>query len=132
MCEETEPAASNAQAPFCYERRYAMQTDAQVLNTAMDMVLEWGEDFGKAINDRLRQQYPDVSAAEAEAYDRLCRDIKSYGFRQVELAYTNKLSGEEATQNMLAKYPQLNQDTLGRIWSHGQYYAWRESGSTAT
>jgi hypothetical protein len=102
--------------------------DTQVLKTAMDMALEWGENFHKPIQQRLRTLYPALSQAEADTFDSLCREIRDYAFTQIERAYVNEITGAEATANITARYPLLHADTLARLWSQGQYYAWHDNG----
>jgi len=102
--------------------------DAQILNTALDMALEWGENFHKPIQERLQQAYPHLSQAEADAFDSLCREIIQFAFQQVERAYVNEITGEEATTNITSRYPLLSAESLARMWSQGQYYAWKDNG----
>src|SRR5690349_17195225 len=102
--------------------------DAQILNTALAMSLEWGENFHKPIQDRLRKAYPTLSQAEADEFDSLCREIMYYAFGQIERAYVKEITGEEATANITSRYSLLNAENMSTLWSQGQYYAWKDNG----
>lgn len=105
-----------------------MDIQARVFNDALTLSLEWGENFHKPIQERLRHAYPNLSQAEADELDRLCREIASYAFGQIERAYIKEISEAKATTNIKARYPLLDGESLARLWSQGQYYAWRENG----
>ena len=102
--------------------------NAAIFNAALEMSLEWGENFHEPIQERLRQRFPVVSQEEADELQTVCRELTSYAFEQVEMAYLKKITGAEANASILARYPLVNEDSMGRRWSQGQYYAWHDNG----
>lgn len=102
--------------------------DAEIFNHALDMTLEWGENFHKPIQERLRLAYPALSKEEADVFDSLCREVMYFAFREVERAYVKEISGQEASANILARYPLVNDDNMAHMWTQGQYYAWKDNG----
>ena len=100
----------------------------EVFNAALEMSLEWGENFHKPIQERLRQRFPAVSQDEADELNKVCRELTSYAFDQVELAYLKKIPDREVGANIRARYPLVNADSMARLWSQGQYYAWHGNG----
>jgi hypothetical protein len=105
-----------------------MKNEAEILNDALMMAMEWGENFGKPIQERLRAKYPALSQEEADEFERLCREMMYYAFGQIEEAYTKTIPDTTASANIKARYPLLNEESMGRLWSQGQYYAWRDHG----
>lgn len=103
-------------------------TEATIFNAALELSLEWGENFHKPIQERLRAAYPSVTQEEADDLDKVCREAQYYAFGQIEQAYTKQISDADASTNILARYPLLDQQSMGRLWSQGQYYAWRDNG----
>lgn len=102
--------------------------DEEILNVALDMVLEWGENFGKPVMDRLRARFPDLTPAEAEHYDKIGRDIKSAAYNIVEKAYIATKSAGDSAAAIRAKYPLLSDDNISHLISQGMYYAWHDNG----
>lgn len=100
----------------------------EIFNHAIELSLEWGENFMKPINERLRAQYPHLSDEEAGHYDALCGGLKNYAFSQIEQAYTKQISWPQAKQNVDEKYPGLSDENWQRLCTQGQYYAWRDHG----
>ncbi len=102
--------------------------DANIFNAALEMTLEWGENFHKPIQERIRRAYPALTEAEADTLDSLCREIMYYAFEQIEHSYTEKNSGQQETAAIKAKYPLINEQNMASMWSQGQYYAWHDNG----
>jgi hypothetical protein len=105
-----------------------MQWNDEILNVALNMSLEWGENHRKPINARLLARFPMLSEAEVESYNQVCREIQSYAFDQIEAAYVKRISWPEAHQNVMSRYPGLSEERYGRLNSQGHYYAWRNNG----
>ena len=47
-------------------KRQRTAMDAAILNHALEMALEWGENFHKPIQERLRNAYPALTPAAAK------------------------------------------------------------------
>lgn len=102
--------------------------DPEIFNVALEMTLEWGENFHKPIQERLMHAYPTITQTEADNYDCTCREAMYYAFGEIERAYLKEIPAEEATANIVAKYPLINSDNWAVLWSQGQYYAWHDNG----
>lgn len=102
--------------------------DTEIFNVALDMTLEWGENFHKPIQERLCAAYPALSQAEADRLDSQCREAMHYAFGQIERAYVNEITGQAASANILARYSLVNKENMARMWAQGQYYAWKDNG----
>lgn len=102
--------------------------NAEILDKALEMALEWGENFGKPIQERLRHAFPALTARKADEYQAVCREIKSYAFAEVERAYLKQISDATARANILSKYPLLDDGSMSSLFAQGNYYAWHDNG----
>lgn len=55
----------------------------EILNTALDMSLEWGENFRKPIDDRIREKYPQLTVEDAAALRVWCEQVRDEAFALV-------------------------------------------------
>ena len=97
--------------------------DAQTLNVALDMALEFGPNWLKPTQERLRERFPAFSQAEADEYDRQCRRIMDVGHALGADVYSGKFTGGEAAIRLLSQYPQVDERNASHLLSQGQYYA---------
>lgn len=99
---------------------------AEILNAALAMSLEWGENWLKNINERIRAAYPQLTSEDAEILNRWCAEVRSFAYKVIEVEYhtpPEKLI-EPAMPQIKSRYPQLNQENLNHLYSQGMYYAW--------
>lgn len=99
---------------------------AEVLNVALDMSLEWGENWLKDINERILEAYPKLTAEEADNLNRWCVEVRDFAYRLIECEYNppkEKLT-EMAIKQVRRKYPQINEENLAHLYNQGMYYAW--------
>lgn len=96
----------------------------EIVNVAMALSLEWGENFHKPIQDRLLARYPEVSRECADELDKFCREVQSFAFG---LYYDEVMNGNDSGAGVSLKikkrYPFLNQANLGMLNTQGLYYA---------
>ncbi|MBI5302035.1 MAG: hypothetical protein HY868_07845 [Chloroflexi bacterium] len=105
-------------------KRSTASRDDEIANAAMQLSLEWGTHFGKPIQDRLLQQYPDLTRERADELDEFCRQVKRFAFDLYYDEVTSGKSTDMAVQKKIhARYPFLHRDTLNRLSTQGMYYA---------
>ncbi len=96
----------------------------KIANAALNLSLEWGENFGKPINARLIEMFPQVSETQAAELDRLCKEIKRYAFDlYYDMVASNKMNEGTVQQKIKTRYPFLDKDNLSRLGTQGMYYA---------
>ena len=102
------------------------QLRPEILNAALALSLEWGENFGKPIDARIRARYPQLTADDAAALGQWCAEVKTFAFGVVEEEFPKIQAGGAgtATTQISAKYPQLDDENLSWLNSQGMYYAW--------
>jgi hypothetical protein len=102
----------------------------QILNTGLDMAMEWGEHWLQPIQERLRKRYPRLSQSELDEYNAKCQATMKYGHNEVSRCWQAAAGNEHAAQEkfhkqMLDHYPWVSTDNLRRLFSQGCYYAWK-------
>ena len=98
----------------------------QMLNVALDMSLEWGENWFQPINERIRTAYPELSADDAQTLDDWCVEAREFAYAEVEKWYALEVENkaDKAMETTRRKYPQINERNLSHLYGQGIYYAW--------
>lgn len=95
-----------------------------ILNAALGMSLEWGENWLKPINQRIQEAYPELTAEAANNLNNWCLEVQKYAFALVEKDYPLERMERTAMAQVRHQYPMLNHDNLSRLYNQGMYYAW--------
>lgn len=108
-----------------------MNRETEILNVGLEMALEWGENFGKPIQPRLAERYPNLNEKQLDGYSEICKKVKSLGFDLIYELYPK--GGVDSArgnwrQEILEQYPWVCEQNLSHIYSQGCYYAWRDFG----
>jgi hypothetical protein len=94
---------------------------AEILNAALDMSMEWGENLLKPINKRIIEKFPELTEEQADILNYWCNEVKDFAFAKVAKDYP--LEGT-AIEEVKQRYPQINNETLTHLLNQGMYYAW--------
>lgn len=99
---------------------------AEILNAALKMSLEWGENWLAPIHQRIQKAYPKLSAEEADSLNLWCIEVRKYAFALVEEEYPLALANIDGTamERVKQKYPQIDGENLSQLYNQGMYYAW--------
>ena len=100
---------------------------AEILNVALEMSLEWGPNWLSPINGRIKSRYPELTEEQANDLNLWCVEVSRYAYKLIEMDYPLVMfKGEEGTgiEQVQQKYPQINEENLGRLYNQGMYYAW--------
>ena len=103
-------------------------SEDDILNKAMDLCLEFGENWRKPVDVRLQKLYPDISQDKAKEIDVFIRKTRDEIHEMIEQFYLSKMPNEEMKKRMKDKFPFLNNKNLGHLHSQGIYYAWKDNG----
>jgi hypothetical protein len=99
-------------------------SSTEIFQKAMDLSLEWGKEWLKPINDRIRATYPSLTEAEAEELNRKCKEIQKYCWDDLCWKEADGLITQpKIVAAMKARYPELSDANLNRLISQGYYYA---------
>ncbi len=106
------------------EKLPAYVKEGDVYNTAVMLSLEWGENWGNPIQSRLRNYFPNISAAESNRLDDHCRELMSFSVNLAEKYYfQHEYSLEEALSILKQQFPKLEARNLSRLLSQAVWYA---------
>jgi hypothetical protein len=96
-----------------------------LLNKALEFATEWGENFRKPINDRIRVYYPGLSDDEIDELTRIVTTAESRVYAIAELELEGRISEYEIVQTVIAEFPWMSVTNAARLKSIGMYYARR-------
>ncbi|MEQ1605871.1 MAG: hypothetical protein ABL999_13490 [Pyrinomonadaceae bacterium] len=104
---------------------YEPDHESELLNKALELATEWGENFRKPIHDRLRVFYPELDNPEIDRLTTLAREAESYIYRLGERELAGEICEGEMPHLALEKYPWLNKYNVNRLSGIAMYYARR-------
>ncbi len=97
-----------------------------MLNIALDLALEWGEDWLEPVQSRLTKHYPQLSAEELDIYNDTVQKVMRFGWEAIEgLDFMNasKAAFEQFKGKVLQTYPWITEKNLSHMFSQSCYYA---------
>lgn len=94
-----------------------------VLNNAMEMTIEWGENFRKPIYERLHKKYPEINAELAEKLQKYCREAESYIYALGEKELNGEISESDIVPFAQRKYPWVKVQLWFRLKNIAMFYA---------
>lgn len=95
----------------------------EVLNEAMELSIEWGENYRKPIYERLHKKYPEISAEQAEKIQKHCREAESYIYALGEKELNGEISEADIVQLAHRKYPWVKAKHWYRLKNIAMFYA---------
>ena len=104
---------------------------AEQLNAGLALAMEWGENWLKPIQARLRLRYPQLSQAELDEFNRLCKEAMSFGHDtayQLAMETAKRVHPDDFAPLFKARYPWANDKNIAHLFSQGMYYAWKDGG----
>jgi hypothetical protein len=96
-----------------------------ILNYTLALHLEWGENFGKPIQDRMKQKYPHLWQEEIGQLDRQAKTIKYDSFRLFEQERDGEISELEVHRQIRQQFPGISEHNINSLTVQGMYYARR-------
>ncbi|OWY23606.1 hypothetical protein C7N43_03680 [Sphingobacteriales bacterium UPWRP_1] len=96
-----------------------------ILNQALALSSEWGENFGKPIEARLQRLYPQLDSRLCNVLQQYVKQAEYCIYEQAEQVVLHNLPETEARHIALKKYPWINDHNLSRLLNIGFYYAIR-------
>jgi hypothetical protein len=117
-----------------FVRRAPVQSVSKehLMNYALDLAQEWGPQWMKPIQERLKTAYPTMSEAELNHLDALARAAMNAGHGLVySMAEKHGRANVDRTQwqsEYRAQYPWVDDKNLSHLFSTGMYYAVKDLG----
>jgi hypothetical protein len=99
-------------------------SDPLLLNLALNLSLEFGPEWRKPIQARLRLKVPALSESDADELDRISTSIRDTAHAFIERSLQQgTLTEDEARRELRDTYPWIDDETLLRLWNQGLYFA---------
>ena len=105
--------------------------EEEILNESLHLAMEWGGNWLQPIQKRLGKLYPELSPEELDRYDSIAREAMDYGHSTVcKMAeVTGKdIDKNEFAEKFKAKYEWVSDKNIGRCFSQGRYYVYKDMG----
>ncbi len=103
-------------------------TEEDLLNYSLSLAQEWGPNWMKPINDRLRKIYPDLDPVKIDEYSRVAREVMNDGYRVVSRlleVHGKSLTKEQFQDSFNSMYPWVNNRNISNLLSTGTYYHYK-------
>lgn len=106
-----------------------MDLSKEILNVALDMSMEFGENWLKPINERLHKKYPEISFDDLEKINSICKEVNKFANDYVYESGTvinQEISFVDFNifkDDILLKYNWISENNLSRLYSQSCYYA---------
>lgn len=95
------------------------------LNLGFDLAMEWGHDWLRPIQSRLKKLRPDLSSKQLRECNEICQATMKDGHLLVcnFIRTGADIDQDGWTAEMRTKYPWMSEENLDRCFSQGCYYA---------
>lgn len=100
-------------------------SDPLLLNQALELATEWGENFRKPIHDRIRVFHPNLTNEEIDELTQIAKTAESRVYAIAELEMNGEISEYAIIDVALAEFPWISRDNAARLKNIGMYYARR-------
>lgn len=95
----------------------------ELLNTTLELTTEWGENYGKPIDERILAKYPDLTPDEIAALTKKSREAEYFIYSLAERELAGEISEGEIPQLAVKEHPWLNSQNTARLTGIGMFYA---------
>jgi len=95
----------------------------EMMNHALALATEWGENFRKPIDDRMRLKYPDLTDDQVARLKELADEAESYILSLADDELAAKISESDIVPMAKANFPWVEQDQLYRIKNIAMYWS---------
>lgn len=99
------------------------EPDAELLNLALELTTEWGENYGKPIDERILLTYPELSAGEIHDLTARSREAEHFIYRLAEQELAGEIGEHDIVGLAHHRFGWLNASNAGRLKNIGMFYA---------
>lgn len=97
----------------------------ELLNRALGLVTEWGENFRKPIHERIRVTDPELTDPEIDELTAITSKAESRIYALAEMEMEGKITEFEIVPQAMREFPWLSAANASRLANIGMYYARR-------
>ena len=118
---------------FLRRRKPNVERDGQeaLLNYALHLAQEWGNEWMQPIQQRLAKSFPNLSVVELNQLNDLAQSTMRYCYNVAYELYEKTEGGDigkEWKADCLSKYAWIDDKNLNDLLSTGRHYAMRDLG----
>lgn len=95
----------------------------ELLNAALELTTEWGENYGKPIDERILAKYPDLTTDDIAALTKISREAEYFIYSLAERELAGEISEGEIPQLAVKEHRWLNPHNTSRLTGIGMFYA---------
>ena len=95
----------------------------ELLNAALELATEWGDNFCKPINERILVNYPDLTESDIEQLTAITREAESYIYTCGERELAGEITEGDIVPEARRKYAWLDSNNASRLKNIGMFYA---------
>ena len=97
----------------------------ELLNIALELKTEWGENFSKPIDERILHKFPALASAEISELNKTAGEAESFIYHLAEQELGGEILESDIVVKARLKFPWINDANLFRLQNIGMYYARR-------
>lgn len=95
----------------------------ELLNTALTLVTEWGENYGKRIDERILKLYPELTSVDIAELARRSREAEHYIYELAAQELDGKIGEDDIIPGARERFPWLDDSNAWGLKSIGMFYA---------
>ncbi|MDI1241088.1 MAG: hypothetical protein PSX80_04120 [bacterium] len=95
----------------------------EMMNHALALATEWGENFRQPINDRMRFKYPELADNEIARLKKIADEAEACVLSLADEELAGKISESDIVPMAREKHPWVDEQELYRIKNYGMYWA---------
>ncbi len=97
----------------------------ELLNLALELATEWGDNYRKPIHVRIRVKHPELTDAEIDELTAIARQAESRIYSLAEDEMAGSIGEYDIIPTAIREFPWLSPGNAGRLKNIGMYYARR-------
>lgn len=101
------------------------EPDAEILNAALELATEWGENFRKPIDERMKAKFPGLTDGEISDAESIAKTAESRIYELAEMEERGEISETDITRIAAEEFPWIDAGQIARLKNIGMYYARR-------
>ncbi len=95
----------------------------ELLNYALKLTTEWGENYGKPIKERILRLFPELSDQEIDALTKISREAEYYIYDLAAQELDGKINEHDIVPFARGKFTWLDRENSSRLANIGMFYA---------
>jgi len=99
-----------------------------LLNEGLALAMEWGQDWGKPIQERLHIRHPHLTPIQLDDLNAKCRDAMFFGHGVVWDTGVRHASEETFSRIFKARFPWADDRNISALFNQSMYYTWKDNG----